>query len=1482
MATHPDDPRKPDEPEPARHEAQAQPPEEPAPAEAPEAVVQGPGGSIDDSDSAIELGLPAGSGDILSDSDLHPPAAESGITSGIAWAALMEEIPEPAADEIRIDSPSDADLLAEPPPLPSKAPPIGSEHTLIAPPAELSSFPPHRPGVPPPAPPKSGDLPPTDPFEPRDIFTAEPTGRYPRPDTGLGTTAEAPAAQPTPSDSARVDLGAPPPRSAVSGGVESSIIDLGAIDFPSQGSPSGSVEEAELASESSGIDLTAEPVSGTGSGRDLIAEALESGIKFGPPPEPSDTGAAAASGESPIDFTGAPTAPRTPQPQAGSPFSSAIEFGGPSQKPATPVSPPPVQSPTGSAISSAIDYGGPSNSQQDSSSSVQLAPDMPDDLQPFEVRPPTLNPESGRPATLNPESGRPATHYQAGSRPPTLYQDGGRPPTLYQESGRPKTEPSTPEEMEAVVQAGAGSGPADSEVDLGSHPSSGDFEPFEGPGSPKPVKTDSDSDIDINIGQLPEGSEEAGSGLFVNANSGRLEPTDAAIDLDAEAFPEDETAVNDVLVSEPEEVAAEKPPAKKRQFRLSPGSVPWVGGGVIGAVAGSAALLLLQMLFGGSSPAPKSTPLTQTPPPVVATVADPVVSKFDHLQNGDLDKAAQAGIEQIDENNAEQIAHRGEYRWLAYLQKQRLAKAALNGEDPVVKQAGADLQAAADKGNPDALFWLGHLQESTNALDKAKETYAKGAKLEDKQQKLRFNAALQRLELREGDRPAGAARGPDVSEALLLALIALQAPAPAAAPAADADEAGFGFWEAARLAQDQKYAEAVQLLDKARAAHDQRRFTRLRKAQNPLSDPTEEIFLHSADELKAYWQLQDKLRSGGYLDLAMHRDPAKAVEVLIAQSKEGVTAKAQVEKLTKERQKIEADLAKLDAGLNAARAEAAAKAKAADARSAAEEQKVTAAEKRAEVEGAKLQALEVRERGLAAEKAAADAELDKVARALTNAKFLDPRTGKAGVVQGVQAAIRVATAGDSQGLVRTLQAEANRLREQLLNRRRPSDMLTYWLPLLQDRSRTDLAEQASSDALRVANDPESTPAEKARAQAIHGLALRNLGHFSSAKSALRSASGLLVQGDVNWREPVESALKEMADPVAYYAARSEELQSRGKTKEAIAELEKAEKAEPSASASIHAMRGLLHLEAARAKADRGAANDPELQVARTDINEAAKSGDAFAFYAAGRLAEDTGDNEAAVANFRKALAAHSALDATGSRYRLALARALTRSSAAATPSDAPKPAAKPGQATGRALPPMDTVLLALAVALQAPVSPANQSEAIQLADEVLNSPSSTLEMQAQALAIKGMYTQALLTYADALRPALTRAQVETLKQLIQNHPALSRPESQSVANPQAAERRYATGLRLLYSGRYAAAEKELLAAVEQDGQDARYYYFLGLARHYQGKRNAFEDFEQAARLEQQGQPSREAVDSALERVQGSPRRPIDSARGTPR
>ena len=49
----------------------------------------------------------------------------------------------------------------------------------------------------------------------------------------------------------------------------------------------------------------------------------------------------------------------------------------------------------------------------------------------------------------------------------------------------------------------------------------------------------------------------------------------------------------------------------------------------------------------------------------------------------------------------------------------------------------------------------------------------------------------------------------------------------------------------------------------------------------------------------------------------------------------------------------------------------------------------------------------------------------------------------------------------------------------------------------------------------------------------------------------------------------------------------------------------------------------------------------------------------------------------------------------------------------------------------------------------------------------------------------------------------------------------------------------------------------------------------------QGKRDAYEDFDQAAGLERRGRPDRAAVSTALERVQGPMRRVLNNIRNRP-
>ena len=149
-------------------------------------------------------------------------------------------------------------------------------------------------------------------------------------------------------------------------------------------------------------------------------------------------------------------------------------------------------------------------------------------------------------------------------------------------------------------------------------------------------------------------------------------------------------------------------------------------------------------------------------------------------------------------------------------------------------------------------------------------------------------------------------------------------------------------------------------------------------------------------------------------------------------------------------------------------------------------------------------------------------------------------------------------------------------------------------------------------------------------------------------------------------------------------------------------------------------------------------------------------------------------------------------------------------------------------------------------------------------------------VRAQAYAVQGLWNQALKAYVEGLRPYIRRDYADGLAELVNNHPAFKRPDSLNVPNALAAEGFYATGLRDYWARNYVQAEEQFLAAVKNDDQDARYFYFLGLSRWAQNKpekrAEARLDFERGAGLEKQNKPGTVVINDALERVQGNARR----------
>ena len=124
----------------------------------------------------------------------------------------------------------------------------------------------------------------------------------------------------------------------------------------------------------------------------------------------------------------------------------------------------------------------------------------------------------------------------------------------------------------------------------------------------------------------------------------------------------------------------------------------------------------------------------------------------------------------------------------------------------------------------------------------------------------------------------------------------------------------------------------------------------------------------------------------------------------------------------------------------------------------------------------------------------------------------------------------------------------------------------------------------------------------------------------------------------------------------------------------------------------------------------------------------------------------------------------------------------------------PKAAPAAGGKVGKAGPHGLDVLLALVTVglqpgdLPGQTDPATK-EALRLADEILSARpgDAPFEARAEALAIKGRWTEALTTYAEGLRPVLGPEHANGLLALIHGHPSLRRPTVLTEADPLAAQ-----------------------------------------------------------------------------------------------
>ncbi len=1010
--------------------------------------------------------------------------------------------------------------------------------------------------------------------------------------------------------------------------------------------------------------------------------------------------------------------------------------------------------------------------------------------------------------------------------------------------------------------------------------------PESGPKSPQPLaseEVDFGSDEDIHIPDQPE----------------------------SEATGDDELTEVDTPPA-----AAEKPAKAAKKEKAGSGALGWIGGGLVGAVVatGACAGLWFSGLLGSDNkPLVNNNPIRQQQQPVDKPI--PFDAKLALVRNGDFSRAADAGIEKIDENNPAELEARGEYRWLSYFQKQRQAGVPIKADDEAVKLAQADLAkvtanaAAPPAAKADALFWTGHIQEMTNGGAAALPIYDQGSKefMADPVLKRRFDAAKTRLGLLTPTVPGGVGQLlPDERErqvllALLLPLLQAEPPKPGPGQpgAAETPEAGYDFWDAVALARSQNFAEAIKKIDSASALHDKRRFEQLRKSQNPLSDPNEDIFLRVCAELKFHWQVQEWLLSQGTKLVAdkVITDPkelGKGIDQLLAEHKTAAADKAKVAKIGEalvaakiiaKPEELEQGVAKLLADRTAAETEIAGL-KTAAKTAQTEIDGLKTAVKTAKGETEK----EMKLRVAAEVKVLATDEMKKAIRKeLVDGKVLDAAAGDEKLVPAVRDVVKIATTDASKQAMLKLQKELTEARDQvtaltarhkeeLAERWQPSEMLTVWLPLLEDRSSKEWAAKAVQDAKRVLKD--GTSAQKAHAEVVRGLALRNEEKYDEAKTALDKAKAELPKDDTVWHSAVDAALSEIKDPGAIYVARADALEKKGEYEEAVKALTHAVAALPKEKNSLVAKRSLVELEAAKAKASsKLTAQDPLVAAAEKDAKAASEAGAPLGHYALGRVLEELGDYTAAAQHYDDAIKAHPAKTGDGSLFRIARARVLLLSAPA-------RPATPPvgfldGKDPAKA---RETLAILVAFTLQPPLGqrPPNVDEAVKLAQEIIDLGPDKVPygVRAEAFSILNDWPEALRTFAKGSKASkdLDQRHADLLLHLINDCPQLKRPGSNRIPNPLLAEAYYGAGIRQYFDKHYGDAEKEFVEAVKNDSQDARYHYFLGLSRLALNKDEAYDDFAQGALLEAKDRPSRAAVSTALERVQGPVRTIVNEAR----
>ncbi len=830
----------------------------------------------------------------------------------------------------------------------------------------------------------------------------------------------------------------------------------------------------------------------------------------------------------------------------------------------------------------------------------------------------------------------------------------------------------------------------------------------------------------------------------------------------------------------------------------------------------------------------------------------PLTEEVSSIKQADLSKP----LPPVSQNNQAQPkvkVARAQFDW-----ERDLALNAGKPTDAVVQQSRTTFEeilndpTADAKAKADALFWLGQIAERTGDVAKARGHYQQGKT--QFQNDPRFEASLNRLDSASAPVPMAKINR---AEALGMLMIALQLqPQPA-----NEKEAGELFWKAMKLAQQKKYPEAIQAMKQASDLHKTRRFTRLRKSQNPMTDPTEEIFLRSRNCLMKYWQLQEQLSDKSYLTLADVFKELDAKTKLASDRMMMITTLQQMQKVDREQiATLTKNLATTTKNLETAHLTIKAR-----------DMTIKTTTEKLAMTTDNLMKSQAQVRTLTGEKNVLEGVVGNVHKQLREAKYLDPAGDSKQMISGLNKVIDVALTKDPKQRIMKSENEIVSLKSTLQERWEPAQMLSYWLSVFSDPSQTRLIPQAEAD-LKRAEKEKLTPLARAHSLAVQGLIARNQGKFDEARKLMGQCLAVEAPDATGWKKNVKEATTRITDPTAYYIPEIMRLREDRQFKEAIELTNQAFRVFGMTNGRLFALRSLIHFEQATSAGGELAEDNASLKSAVADADSAIANGAKDAgHFLKGQIAEVLGKNAEAITEYKNALANHPTQDKERARYELALARVLLKPQAKKV-AMLPKP--------GR-MPSVKELMVLILVGIDVPpLLDPQVKEAQERAQAILDRPDidKTPLLKAEALMIKGLWNQALKTYMKGMKSKVDEQTWRGMKQLIENHPTLQRPDTKGIPSPFTGLKHYNKGIGYFFADRYRDAEREFLLAIKNHDQDARYFYFLGLSRYMLDPRKGLDDFDQGARLEANGRPGSVEVNNALERVQGRPRKVLNEIR----